>query len=48
MALISFGPRKFALDMGSSSNLGLIIAPGQKANVYDLGMSFQSYKLLVC
>ena len=42
MAPTSLGTRKFVLDMGSSSHWGLIIVPGQVANVDNSGVSFQS------
>ena len=38
----SLEPCKFVLDIGSSSHSRLIIAPGQEANRYNLGMSFLS------
>ena len=40
MARTYLGPWKFVRDMGSSNQLGLIMVPGQEANVDNLGMSF--------
>ena len=34
----SLGPWKFVLDIGRSSHLGLINAPGREANGYDFGL----------
>ena len=42
MARTPLGPWKFVRDMGSSSNWGLIMAPGQEANNDNLGESFPS------
>ena len=45
IACKSLGSWKFVLDMGSFLNhSGLIIAPGEKANGVNLGMSFWSSK----
>ena len=38
----SLGPWKFVRDMGSSSQWGLIMTPGQEANGDNLGKSFPS------
>ena len=41
MARTSLGPWKFVRAMGSSSQLGLIMAPAQEANNDNLGKSFR-------
>ena len=40
-AQTSLGPWKFVRDLGSSSHLGLIMAPDQIANSDNLGDSFR-------
>ena len=41
MARTSLGPWKFVREMGSSSQLDLIMAPGQEANGDNFGKSFR-------
>ena len=43
MARTSLGPLKFVLDMSSSSQCGLIIAPGQEANDDDSERYFRFF-----
>ena len=41
MARTSLGPLKFVLNMGSPSNLGLVMVIGQEAKVETILMSTQ-------